>query len=113
MDKILKLVEIKRQIRDKEILEADVDSDLDQSEDEFPDLDKKVFGKDRDVEKLDPFFTTEEAENAPQEVEIRPVMRDGRVPKFQKNIEKIRQKEIERQRRAEGWYEEQQKAKEE
>ena len=105
MDKILKLVEIKRQIRDKEILEADVDSDLELNEDACPDLDKKVFGKDRDVEKLDPFFTTEE--NAPnEEVEIRPVMRDGRVPKFQKNIEKIRQKEIEKQRRAEGWYEE-------
>lgn len=31
-------------------------------------------------------------------------MRDGRVPKLAKNFEKIQQQKIEKQRRAEGWY---------
>jgi hypothetical protein len=31
-------------------------------------------------------------------------MRDGRVPKMAKNFEKIQQEKIEKQRRAEGWY---------
>ena len=62
--------------------------------------DEKVFGKDKGVEKLDPFFveatgSVDEDENdqhqaqSKAQVEKRAVMRDGRVPKFQKNIEKM------------------------
>jgi hypothetical protein len=35
-------------------------------------------------------------------------MRDGRVPMMQKNIVKLQQKEIEKQRKKEGWIMEQQ-----
>ena len=34
-------------------------------------------------------------------------MRDGRIPKLQKNFEAMQQKEVEKQRRREGWLEEQ------
>lgn len=46
-----------------------------------------------------------------EEVEKRAVMRDGRIPKFQKNIEKMRQREIEMQARREGWLVEEQERK--
>ena len=34
-------------------------------------------------------------------------MRDGRVPKLQKNFDKLQQERLDRQRKAEGWLEEQ------
>lgn len=54
------------------------------------DVDAKIFNKGKSVEQIDPFF--QEATEMAQEtnVEKRAVMRDGRVPKMQKNIEKER-----------------------
>jgi len=47
----------------------------------------------------------DEKEKPVKVVEKRAVMRDGRVPKLAKNYEIIEQKKIEKQRIAEGWYE--------
>ena len=60
--------------------------------------DEKLFGKDKDVARLDPFFVevegtdgTEVDKASEQPNEKRAVMRDGRVPKFQKNLVKMQQ----------------------
>ena len=65
--------------------------------------DDKVFGKDKSVSQLDPFFVEEANAQEHVQVEKRAVMRDGRVPKFQKNMEKLEQKRIEQQAIREGW----------
>ena len=40
-------------------------------------------------------------------------MRDGRVPKFQHNLEKLQKKRAEAQARREGWIQKQEEAKQE
>ena len=52
------------------------------------DPDAKIFGKGKSVEQLDPFFQEAKEEDEATNVEKRAVMRDGRVPKMQKNVEK-------------------------
>ena len=84
MQKILKIVEVKKQIRQKEIEDADM-----QAEDS-DDVDQKVFKKDKAIEKIDDFFAQESDGDKEVRVEKRAVLRDGRIPKFQKNVEKIR-----------------------
>ena len=67
--------------------------------------DENIFGKDKDVTQLDPFFVSADVEIVAKEkdVERREVMRDGRVPKFQHNVEKQQVKRDEAQARREGW----------
>lgn len=83
------MVAVKREIRDREILDADVVID-----------DEKLV-KQVDLAN-DAFFASDSDDVV---VEKRPVMRDGRVPKLAKNYEKIYREKIERQRIQEGWYE--------
>ena len=52
------------------------------------DPDAKIFGKGKSVEQLDPFFQEAIEDDEVTNVEKRAVMRDGRVPKMQKNLEK-------------------------
>jgi hypothetical protein len=98
MEKILKMADVKKQIRDKELWEAD-------HEDEVM---ERVIKVEKAVDKIDSFFieeaSDEEIVEAPKEVERRAVLRDGRVPKLAKNFEKLQQEKIEKQRRREGWY---------
>lgn len=92
-------------------MEAELEDDEDVTGKKGLKNDEKVFGKDKDVTQLDPFFV--EAEGAPvtvtpaaihkAQIEKREVMRDGRVPKFQHNMEKIAVKRAEAQARREGW----------
>ena len=54
---------------------------------------------------MDPFF--EEAKDETKaEVEKRPVMRDGRIPMLQKNVEKAQKEAARRQAIQEGWIKE-------
>ena len=62
-------------------------------------------------DKIDTFFVADEV--VPPVVEKRAVLRDGRIPMMQKNLEKLQQREIEKQRRHEGWLQEQEAKKEE
>lgn len=80
MGKVLKLADAKNKARELEMLEADDDQDHGG--------DNKIFQK--DVPKIDPFFQ----EDGPSTFagEKRAVMRDGRIPKLQKNYEKIIEK---------------------
>ena len=105
MDKIMKTVDYKIQLREKEIAEADriVEQDKyarkpveeedvvsDESQDEAdvpqaPKVDEAMKPKKKQKDQnLDPFF----AEVPDETVEKRVVQRDGHVPKLQKNIEK-------------------------
>ena len=69
------------------------------------DQDSKIFGKSVSVVQLDPFF--EEAKDETKaEIEKRPVMRDGRVPMLQKNVEKAQKEAARRQAIQEGWIKE-------
>lgn len=83
MDKVLKMADVKKQIRDKELWEAD-------HEDEVM---ERVIKVEKAVDKIDPFFMEQASEDesveAPKEVERRAVLRDGRVPKLAKNFEKL------------------------
>ena len=67
--------------------------------------DEKVFGKGKDVDQLDPFFVeaSKTDDQNDEEVEKRAVMRDGRVPKFKKNLEKMQQRAMLAQQKREGW----------
>ena len=51
------------------------------------DQDAKIFGKTVSVEQLDPFFEEAQADETIG-VEKRAVMRDGRIPMLQKNVER-------------------------
>ena len=73
--KVLSTVAAKQEIRDKELWEADVK------------MEDENFVTNCNIEK-DAFFASG-SESEPGEVEKRPVMRDGRVPKMAKNFEKI------------------------
>ena len=95
MDKILKMADVKKSIRDKEMWEAD----------HADEIAEKITKAEKPVDKIDPFFQEQSSdEESEQEVERRAVLRDGRVPKLAKNFEKLQQEKIERQRRREGWY---------
>lgn len=84
------MVAFKQDIRDRELWDADVKIE-----------DEKVV----QLTKIDnDAFFASDSESVHEAVERRPVMRDGRVPKMAKNFEKIQQEKIEKQRRAEGWY---------
>ena len=66
--------------------------------------------KEQKMEIVDNFFVETEQDNQ-VEVEKRAVMRDGRVPMMQKNLVKKEQREIEQQRKKEGWVLEQEAIK--
>ena len=76
---MLKMVAVKQEIRDRELWDADVKIE-----------DEKVVNTVKKIDK-DAFFASDSDDSAveQQEVEKRPVMRDGRVPKLAKNYEKI------------------------
>lgn len=99
------MAEVKKVIRDKELWEADVEI-----QDE-----RVVKAATPNIQKLDAFFQSDDSETEQNEVHVekRAVLRDGRVPKLAKNYEKLQQKKIEQQRRAEGWHEDEQKRLEE
>ena len=79
---------------------------------ERKDLNPKEPIKSKTVEQLDPFF--QEAMDQPVvNVEKRAVMRDGRIPKMQKNLEKERKEAALRQAKQEGWLREKAKQEEE
>ncbi len=82
------MVAVKREIRDRELWDADVKIDDDKV------VNQVDLGKDA-------FFASDSDDVI---VEKRPVMRDGRVPKLAKNFEKIQKEKIEKQRIKEGWY---------
>ena len=107
------MASIKQKIKEKELLE-EADDGVMQQDDEADvpkikkvrkDHDEKVFGKNKSVEQLDPFFL-EAAEDDEAQIEKRPVMRDGRVPKMEKNLEKARQEAAYKQAKREGWIKE-------
>ena len=74
MEKIIKTFEYKIQLREKEILEADIQVDNDNF--------KKVIPSAKEP-KVDPFFQTIDM----HPVEKRVVQRDGLIPKLKKNID--------------------------
>ena len=96
MEKILKLASIKQQVRER---------DLQEELNEQPGANKKKNKQDsgagdqgnadKDIDvALDPFFVAaenivDEGDNNADGAEKRVVMRDGRVPKFQKNLVKM------------------------
>jgi hypothetical protein len=87
MVKVLKLAEAKKNKRETEMMEADLEDDSN-SEVEREGADDKIFKK--NVPKVDTFFiedTGTASEKKP--VEKRAVMRDGRIPKLAKNFEKL------------------------
>ena len=91
------MVSVKKDIRDRELWDADVKIE-----------DERVINADTNskVEK-DAFFASSSDEDdgiASKQIEKRPVMRDGRVPKLAKNFEKMQEQKILKQRKAEGWY---------
>ena len=101
MGKILKIASVKQNIRERDLKE---EIDTDGKGGKTKDHDDKVFGTDKEVQELDPFFVNAgEGERVDKPHEKREVMRDGRVPKFQKNVEKMEQRQIEAQTRREGW----------
>ena len=113
MSKVLELAKIKQQIKEKELLEEaddgivqDDDMDVPKMKKVRKDHDEKVFGKSKSVEQLDPFFQ-EMKEDDESKIEKRAVMRDGRVPKMEKNMEKARQDAAHKQAKKEGWIKEQ------
>lgn len=61
MDKIMKTVEIKQRIREKELMEAD-NSDLENGDDDNNEGKEKVVKKVKQLEKIDPFFASLEDE---------------------------------------------------
>lgn len=102
MEKVLKMANVKRSIRDKELWEAD-------NHDEAM---EQVVSKQKAVEKVDPFFmndadesndenqVSDKEEHKPKVFEIEPekrvVMRDGRVPKLTKNYDKSEKEKTDR-----------------
>ena len=86
MEKIIKTFEYKIQLREKEILEADIQVDNNNF--------KKVVPTSREP-KVDPFFQTIDM----HPVEKRVVQRDGLIPKLKKNIEKEAKEQQEREER--------------
>lgn len=81
IEKVLKMANVKASLRDKELWEADASPPEDLSDEEEP-AEKK---KEKSHNLFDPFFVDEDEDQdkeAPIEVEKRPVMRDGRVPKL-------------------------------
>ena len=98
MAKVLQIATFKQQVRENDLQE---ELEVDQGGEKGggrAGRDEKVFGKDKGVEKLDPFFVEAAAgsgdeigndQDLKQQVEKRTVMRDGRIPKFQKNIQKM------------------------
>ena len=91
------MVSVKKDIRDRELWDADVKIE-----------DERVINADTNskVEK-DAFFASSSDEDdgiTSKQIEKRPVMRDGRVPKLAKNFEKMQEQKILKQRKAEGWY---------
>jgi hypothetical protein len=82
IEKVLKMAHVKNALRDKELWEADASVPEDLSDEEEP-AEKK---KEKSSNLFDPFFVDEdedlENEALEAEVEKRPVMRDGRVPKL-------------------------------
>lgn len=85
----MQLVQVKRSLKDQELMNDEM-----MIGDEVP-VSKRV--KTTKVAQKDNFFADEET-SLTQEVEKRAVMRDGRVPMMQKNLLKLEQKKIEKQR---------------
>ena len=111
MGRVLKLASVKAAIRERDLQEEDQEGGVRTQDD-------RIFGKDKDVAQLDPFFVEAQDEEAVAKTksgafEKRAVMRDGRVPKFQKTIAKEQEKEIERQAKREGWLQQQEDEKRE
>lgn len=80
--------------------DADMEIEGAPLEDQTGGQDSKIFQK--DVEKIDPFF--QEAEEVEVDVgEKRAVLRDGRVPKLEKNYKR---QQNEQKAMAEGWFKE-------
>lgn len=85
--------------------DADMEIEGAAPEDQTGGQDSKIFQK--DVEKIDPFFQeAEEVAGAEVEIDVgekRAVLRDGRVPKLEKNYKR---QQNEQKAMAEGWFKE-------
>lgn len=100
MAKVLQIASVKKSIKERDLIEELEDDHFagdDKSNKKSKVGDEIVFGKDKDVDELDPFFVEAVVANNTQgdHYEKRAVLRDGRVPKFQKNVEKLEQKRVE------------------
>ena len=103
MTNILKSAQHRESVKDRDLKD---EYDTEGNKKLTASYDDKVFGKDKAVEAIDPFFVeaaVAEDKTTNKVHEKREVMRDGRVPKFQKNVEKQEQRQIEAQTRREGW----------
>ena len=89
MDKILKTIDYKIQLREKEIIDEDGIKEEKQQK-EITIAEKKPY--------FDPFFA-KEGEEAEDAEEKRVVQRDGYVPKLQKTIERIKKEKDEKQKK--------------
>lgn len=104
--KVLKMASFKRDIRDRELWDADVkieDEKVVNAASGSVKIEKDAFFE-SDSEDVDAESDEEAFKFVPAPVEKRPVMRDGRVPKMAKNYEKLQKEKIEKQRIKEGWY---------
>jgi hypothetical protein len=98
MVKVLKLAEAKKNKRETEMMEADLEGS--NSEVEGEGADDKIFKK--NVPKVDTFFLEDTGvETEKKTVEKRAVMRDGRIPKLAKNFEKLQAVKMAKD---EGWH---------
>ena len=110
MQKVLKLASVKQGIRERDLQEEIKEQPWNNKNKKNNTSGDKEDGKDKeDVEGLDPFFVEagageDEAKPIVQAAgEKREVMRDGRVPKFQRNLAKMQERAIVAQTKREGW----------